>query len=130
MATSISHIHSHDNLVVKTIHHAINVTTTEAELFTIRCSINQASHIPNINCIFVITDSIHAAKRIFDLSSHPYQIHSAAISLELREFFKKDSNNCIEFWNFSSNQNWSLHSLVDTDTKKFNFSPTFPYKLS
>jgi len=32
---SISHIHSFNKPVVKTIHRAINITTTEAELFTI-----------------------------------------------------------------------------------------------
>ena len=40
VATSISHIHSHDNPVIKTIHHTINVTTTKAKLFAIRYSIN------------------------------------------------------------------------------------------
>jgi len=33
--TSISHIHSHNKPIIKTIHRAINVTTTEAELFAI-----------------------------------------------------------------------------------------------
>jgi len=42
VATSIVHIHRQDCPIVKTIHHAINVTSTEAELFAIRCSINQA----------------------------------------------------------------------------------------
>ena len=40
---------------------------------------NQAIAIPNIKYIF-ITDSLHVAKRIFDLLLYPYQIHSAAIS--------------------------------------------------
>jgi len=50
-------------------------------------SINQVVGIPNINHIIIITDSFHAAKRIFDLLSHLYQIHSATISCKLREFF-------------------------------------------
>ena len=49
VATLIAHIHIYDSLVVKTIYHAINVTTTEAELFTIRCGINQATYLNNIN---------------------------------------------------------------------------------
>jgi len=49
VAISIAHIHIHDSPVVKTIYHAINVTTTEAELFAIRCGINQATHLNNIN---------------------------------------------------------------------------------
>ena len=44
VAISISHVHVHDKpvikTVIKTIHHMVNVTTTEAELFAIRCSIN------------------------------------------------------------------------------------------
>ena len=126
----ISHIHSHNNLIIKTIHCAINITTTEAKFFKIRCSINQAIGISNINCIFVITDSLHAAKQIFDSSSHPYQIQFVAIFHKLREFFKENINNHIEFWNCSSNQNWSLHRLVDNNTKRFDFSLIFPCKLS
>jgi len=75
-------------------------------------------------------DFIHIAKRIFKSSSHPYQIHSAAISQGLRGFFRKDNNNCIEFWDFPSNQNWLPHSLVDKNTKSFDLSPIFPYKSS
>jgi len=97
VATLIFHVHVHDSPVIKTIHHIVNVTSTKAELFAVRCGINQATHLPNINQIVVITDFIHVAKRIFDSSLHPYQIHSLAISCELREFFERDSNNSIEF---------------------------------
>jgi len=69
MATSIAYIHVHDKPVIKTLHHAGNITSTKAELFAIRCSIDQAI---NIQEIIVITDSIHAAKRIFDSSLHLY----------------------------------------------------------
>jgi len=37
---SISHIDCSYNIMAKTIHHTINITTTEAELFAIRCGIN------------------------------------------------------------------------------------------
>ena len=40
VATSIAHIHVYDNPVIKTLHYAVNVTSTEAELFVIRCGIN------------------------------------------------------------------------------------------
>jgi len=80
IAVSISHIHSHDKLVIKTIHYMVNVITTKTKLFAIRYSINQAVGISNIKHIIVIMDSLHAAKRIFDSLSHLYQIHSAAIS--------------------------------------------------
>jgi len=61
--------------------------STEVELFVIRCGINQATHLSNVNQIVVIMDSIHVAKRIFDSLSHSYQLYSSAISCELRDFF-------------------------------------------
>ena len=42
IATSISHIHIRNECITKTLYHAVNVTSTEAKLFAIRCSINQA----------------------------------------------------------------------------------------
>jgi len=96
----------------------VNITTTEAKLFAIRCGINQAISIP---CIVIITNSLHTVKKIFDTSTYPYQIHSTVISQELRDFFKKDSNNHIEFWDCPSKQKWTLHFLVDKDTRRFNF---------
>ena len=86
--------------------------------------------ITNINHIIVILDSLHAAKRIFDSSLHLYQIHSAAISCKLRDFFLKDVNNHIKFWDCPSKQNWLLHSLMDKDSKSFNSVPIFSYKSS
>jgi len=87
VAISISHIHIHDKPVIRMLHHAMNVTSTEAKLLAIRCSINQSVGHSNIKKIIIITDLLHAAKKIFDSSMHPYQIHSTAISKELREFF-------------------------------------------
>ena len=74
VAMSIVHIHTHDKPLIKTIHYAVNVTSTEVELFAIRCGINQATCINNISKIIVITDSIHAVKRIFDPSIHLFQV--------------------------------------------------------
>ena len=59
VATSISYIHSGRNILAKTIHHVINVTSTEVELFSIRCRINQAVQVSNAKNIIVITDAIH-----------------------------------------------------------------------
>jgi len=73
VATSVSHVHCHDRLIIKTLHHAVKVMTTETELFTIRYSINQAIHLPNIKKIFVVMDSIYTTRRIFNsLLSHLY----------------------------------------------------------
>jgi len=97
VATSISHIHSFDKPVVKILHRAINIATAEAELFAIQYSINQAVADLNVKHIVVITDSLHITRKIFDSSTYPYQIYSVAISMELREFFFKDSQNHIKF---------------------------------
>jgi len=72
VAMSITYIHVYETLVVKMIHHAINVISTEAKLFTIRYGLNQATQLTNIKCIVIITDFIHVAKRIFDFSIHSY----------------------------------------------------------
>ncbi len=42
---SIAHIHIQNKQVIKTIHHVVNVTTTEAKLLSIRYGINQATNI-------------------------------------------------------------------------------------
>jgi len=93
--TSILYMHTYNKPLTKTIYHTVHVTSTEAELFTIRCSINQATNFDNMFKIIVITDSIHAAKR---LSVHPYQVQSAAILSDLCNFFKYHENNSIKFW--------------------------------
>ena len=98
IATSISHIYIANRPLTKMVHHASFVTTTEAELFTIRCGINQACSKDSISKIIVITDFIHAARKIFNSESHPYQLHSASILGELQEFFKSNIDNSIEFW--------------------------------
>ena len=97
VAISIAHIHVHDSPIIKTIHHAVNVTFTEAELFAIRCGLNQAIQLSNIECIVVITYSIHVAKKIFDSLIHPYQVQTLVISKEIREFFKRSHYNSIDF---------------------------------
>jgi len=130
VATSISHIHSFGKSIVKTLHRAINITTAKAELFAIQCRINQAVANPNVKHIVVITDSLHIVRKIFDSSSHLYQIYFTAISTELRKFFSKDSQNCIEFWNCPSNQHWALHQMVNNKTKNMVSTPSFLYKYS
>jgi len=92
---------SHQPLI-KTLHHAAFITSSEAKLFAIRCSISQASPKENISKIIIITDSIHVAKKIFDLSSHLLQSQSVAILGDLCQFFSRDPNSSIEFWECSS----------------------------
>ena len=72
IAISISHTYIANKPTIKTLHHVVHVTSTEAELFAIRCGINQTTNCEDISKIIIITDFIHVAKRIFDLLSYPY----------------------------------------------------------
>ena len=130
IATSIAHIHSANRPLIKTIHHTSFVTSSEVELFTIRCGINQACSLNNVSKIVVVTDSIHVAKKIFDPGSHPFQIHSAAILNNLRNFFTTNDSNSIEFWECPSKLKWRLYHEVDKDSKSFVAMPSFPSKIS
>ena len=98
VATYIAHIHIKDRPITKTLHYALNVTSTEAKLVVIRCGINQATNHDFISTIIIITDSIHIAKKIFDLSSHPLQKHIVSILKELHSFFFCYPDNHIAFW--------------------------------
>ena len=98
VATSIAYIHMFDKLLMKTFHHAVHVTSTEAELFTIRYGINQSLNINSISKIVVITNFIHAVKKIFDPSVYPYQTQLVAILSDLHKFFDCSKTNSIEFW--------------------------------
>ena len=72
ITTSIAHIHIRDRPITKTLYHTLNVISTKAKLVAIRCSINQAIDHNFISTIIIVMDSIHMAKKIFDLSSHPF----------------------------------------------------------
>ena len=47
------------SIIAKTIHHAINITSTKTELFATRCGINQAIQVSDVFYIIVITNSSH-----------------------------------------------------------------------
>ena len=72
IAISISHVHIHNHSLTKMVHHIVYIANTEAELFAIRCSINQACGKNNISKIVIVTESIHTAKKIFDSRFHLY----------------------------------------------------------
>jgi len=55
----------------------------EAKLFAIRCGINQATQLQELNKIIIITNSIHSTKKIFDYLPHSHQVHSTAIFYKL-----------------------------------------------
>ena len=122
---SISHVHIYNKPIVKTLYHTVNITSTEAELFAIKCDINQATNLNDISKIIIVTDSIHTTRKIFDLTSHLFQKHSAAILNELWVFFSCYWKNSIEFWKCSSWCKWSLHKAIDVENKSFSPSHFF-----
>ena len=72
ITTSISHIYMHNKPVIKMLYCAMNITSTEAKLLAVHCGINQSVGLHQINKIIVITDSLHAAKKIFESLMHLY----------------------------------------------------------
>ena len=97
IATSILHMYIANSSLTRTLHYVAFATSTEAKLFAIRCGINQASNKENVFKIIVITNAIHAAKKIFNPLSHPFQVHTVAILSDLCHFFTINQNNLIEF---------------------------------
>ena len=130
IATSISHVHIANHPLTKTVHHAPFEISTEAELFAIRYSINQACFNEVVSKIIVVTDSIYAARKIFDSSSHLFQHHSSVILSELQRFFTSNLNNSIEFWECPSCFKWRLHHDIDKDSKSFKPIPTYLCEIS
>ena len=126
----ITHIHSFNNPLKKMLHYTINTTSTEVELFAIRCGIYQAIQIPSISHIIIITNTLHAAQKNFDSLLHLYQIQSVAIAKELWKFFNKQSTNSVEFWNCSSDIDWHFHAIVNKKTKKFDLISLYLNKIS
>ena len=116
--------------LTKMVHHAVNIMSTEAELFAIRYSINQLLCFNNILKIIVITNSIHVAHKILNSSVHSYQIQLATILSDLCDFFNSHNNNSIKFWECPSHLNWRFHDKVDKETKAFNLMPLLPCKNS
>jgi len=84
------------------LHHAINITSMEVELFALRCGINQIIQISSSSHIIVITDALYIVQKIFDSSIHRYQLQPIVISKNLWEFFNNHSDNSIEFWDYPS----------------------------
>ena len=130
IATLVSHIHIRDNSLIKTVHHVAYVTSTKAELFTIRYGLSQACNKENISKIIVITNSIYVAKKIFDTKLHPYQIHMIAILNELQQFFTTCQGNHIKFWECPSQLKWNLHKSTNKDSKAFKPIPVLLSKIS
>ena len=116
--------------IIKTLYHTMFVTSSEAELFAIRCGINQAFSKKNIFKIIVSTNSIYIAKKIFDSSSYPFQIQAMAILKDICQFFSRDLYNLIEFWKCPSHLNQHLYKAVNLEIKVSNPIPVYLCKTS
>ena len=127
---SILHIHSANCPLIKTVHHTSFVTSSEVELFAIRCGINQACSFANFSKIIIVTDSIYVARKIFNSDSHPFQIHAAAILKDLQKFFISSDTNSIEFWECPSKLKWRFHHDTNKDSKSFTVTPFYLCKIS
>ena len=130
ITTSILHIYLVDHSLTKMVHYAAFVISTEAELFVIRCGINQACNKENVSKIIIVTNFIYTARKIFNNKSHPYQIYITAILSKLCHFFAINQENSIKFWECPSCLNQRLHKAIDKDSKSFNPSPTYSCKIS
>jgi len=102
-------------MIVKNIHHAMNVILSEAEHFAIRCGNNYTFQLQDILCIVIVTDIIPAARKIFDSNIHPQQLHSVAISQDLKMFFigivQVTSNSSLILWSIRSQNDFRLSLL-------------------
>ena len=130
VASFITHIHIKNRPITKTLHHTLNVMSTEAKLVTIRCGINQATNYNFISTIIVVMDSIYMTKKIFDPSSHLFQKYAVSILRELCSFFSHYPDNYIEFWECPSHSKWHLHKAINSETKFIRLIPFYPSKLS
>jgi len=130
ITTTVLHIWKKYKIIMKIVHYIMNVISTEAKIFAIRCCISQVSQTQGITYIVIITNAISATKRIFDTSLYPYQLHSIVIFNNLKKFFNKNSSNTISFWNCSSDNKWPPHLLVNKKLKFHKISSILPSKIS
>ena len=94
---SIAYIYSFFSSTKKTLHHTIDIIITEAELFAIRCGINQAVWIPNSSHIVVITNTLYMVQNFLILSFIPIN-SNWLLSQKISDHFLK--NICLIPLNF------------------------------
>jgi len=84
----------------------------------------------NVHDIIVITNSIAAAKKIFESKTDPLQNMFIPVTSAIDSFFRKGSRNKIQFWFCPSKAKWPKHKLVNDQVKADNHAPIFPRKES
>jgi len=91
----------------------INVTLIEAELMAIHLGLIPTIEEENVHNIIVITNSIAAAKKMFESKTDPLQNMFIPVTLAINSFFRKDGRNKIQFWFCPSKTKWPKHKLID-----------------
>ena len=84
----------------------------------------------DVHEIIIITDSITAAKKIFELHINLLQTFIIYIAIGVKEFLVKDSCNYIYFWYCPSKAEWPRHKIVDIQVKEVDNFPILPSKNS
>jgi len=102
--------------------------SVEAKLMAIHLGLIPAMDKENIHDIIVITDSITAAKKIFESRSNPLQNMYIPVISVVNSFFRKGGRNKIQFWFCPSKAKWPKHQLIDDQVKADNCTPAFPSK--
>jgi len=130
VATAVAHIWSENSIVQCLQANSINVTSIEAELMAIRLGLIPTMEEENVHNIIVITDSIAAAKKVFESKTDPLQNMFILVTLAIDSFFRKDGRNKIQFWFCPSKAKWPKHKLVDDQVKADKCASIFPSKES
>ena len=89
-------------------------TAFDAKLFAIKLGIAKTTSMA-IKYIILITDSLESTRQAVDPSVHSGQAHSLAVCSTLRLLFSQDYGYKINFWDYPSKAEWSLHQLVHTN---------------
>jgi len=84
----------------------------------------------NVHNIIIITNSIAAAKKVFESKTDPLQNMFILVTSAIDSFFRKDGRNKIQFWFCPSKAKWPKHKLVDDQVKANNCTPIFSSKES
>ena len=95
VAIAVAHIWSDNSIVQYLQANSINVTSIEAELMAIHLGLIPTMEEENVHNIIVITDSIAAAKKVFESKTDPLQNMFIPVTLAINSLFKKDGRNKI-----------------------------------
>jgi len=105
-----------------------NVTSTEAEIMSMHLGLEQALTTVGVKKITIITDTIHGAQKLFDISLHPYQTLVTSTIENIHNFFSQSPDNTIAIWHCPIKYKWKPHKDVDKEVKLSKVGPILPNK--